>query len=311
MPKNISRREFIKTTAGTVALGIGLTAIAPAKVIGSNNTIPKRPLGSTGLDVTILGLGCVAIGYGPHSIEEGAEIVEACIDAGINYIDCASSYGNGEEKVGRVMQRRRKEVVLATKMLERSNEDAWREINRSLERLKTDHVDLLQIHSINRMEELDRITRNDGSLTAAIRAKDEGMCKHIGITGHTRPSVIQEALNRYPFATTLVPLSSTDRLINDFVETLIPLARERGFGVVAMIQKIYKPNIILLNTGGGPFTQDTSAAALAIKKYFKPDVIIPMHYATFPVLSSQDEVAKAFRGDKRVVVLQPGETKKF
>ncbi len=124
--------------------------------------------------------------------------------------------------------------MLATKTLERSSDDAWREINRSLERLKTDHVDVLQIHSINRMDELDRITRKDGSLAAAIRAKDEGMCKHIGITGHTRPAVIKEAMNRYPFATALVPPSSTDKLINDFGEMLFPIANEKNFGIVAM-----------------------------------------------------------------------------
>lgn len=228
MAKSISRRVFLRQTAATT-VALSLPTIVP-----SQRSIPQRPLGHTGLNVTILGLGCVAIGYGPHSIEEGAAIVDACIDAGINYIDCASSYGNGELKVGEVMKRRRKEVVLATKTLERSYDDAWREINHSLERLKTDHVDLLQIHSINRMNELDRITRKDGSLAAAIRAKDEGMCKHIGITGHTRPDVIKESLNRYPFATTLVPLSSTDRLINDFGEVLFPLANERRFGVVAM-----------------------------------------------------------------------------
>ncbi|HWP82942.1 MAG TPA: aldo/keto reductase [Bacteroidota bacterium] len=231
MPQQITRREFLKgTAAGTVALSLGL----PAHASGSPSPLPKRPLGSTGLEVTLLGLGCVAIGYGPHSVAEGARIVEACIDAGINYIDCASSYGNGEVKVGEVLKSRRNEVILATKTLERSYEDAWREINRSLERLKTDYVDLLQIHSINRIEELDRITGPDGSLQAAIRAKESGMCRHIGITGHTRPEVIKEALNRYPFATTLVPLSSTDAQINDFGKILFPLAEAKRFGVIAM-----------------------------------------------------------------------------
>jgi hypothetical protein len=231
MKRHITRRQFLKgAAAGTVALGFGL----PTHASGTPLPLPKRPLGSTGLNVTILGLGCVAIGYGPHSVVEGARIVEACIDAGINYIDCASSYGDGEVKVGELMKSRRREVVLATKTLERSYEDAWREINRSLERFKTDYVDLLQIHSINRMEELDRITRSDGSLRAALRAKESGMCRHIGITGHTRPEVIKEALNRYPFATTLVPLSSTDAQINDFGKTLFPLAGQKRFGIIAM-----------------------------------------------------------------------------
>lgn len=232
MNKKVSRREFVKETA-TKAVGVGL-GLSSLHVLaeGQPRGIPKRPLGKTGLEVTILGLGCVAIGFGPHSIEEGARIVEACIDSGINYIDCASSYGNGEEKVGEVMKTRRKEVVLTTKTLEREKESSWREINRSLERLKTEYVDLLQIHSINSMEQLDQIM--NGSLLSAIRAQEEGMCRHIGITGHTRPAVIKEALNRYPFETTLVPLSSTDKLINDFGDMLFPIARQKGFGIIAM-----------------------------------------------------------------------------
>jgi aryl-alcohol dehydrogenase-like predicted oxidoreductase len=220
-----------EAAAKTVGLGLGLSSLS-ALSEGQTRGIPKRPLGKTGLEVTILGLGCVAIGYGPHSIKEGARLVEACVDAGINYIDCASSYGNAEVKVGEVMKTRRQEVVLTTKTLEREKESSWREINRSLERLKTEYVDLLQIHSINSIDQLDQILK--GSLLSAIRAQEEGLCKHIGITGHTRPDVIKEALNRYPFETTLVPLSSTDKLVNDFGDVLFPLAKEKGFGVIAM-----------------------------------------------------------------------------
>lgn len=235
MSKNISRREFIKMAAiQTVGMGIGLAALEQFSFAQGRKGIEKRALGKTGLQVTILGLGTVGIGHGRLSIAEGAKIVEACIEGGINYIDCASNYGNAEAMVGEVMKTRRKEVVLATKTIERYGENSWREINRSLERLKTDYVDLLQIHAVNQMEELDSITKKDGSLAAAIRAKEEGMCKHIGITGHARPAVIREALRRYPFETTLVPLSSMDRLVNDFGEVLFPLAKEAGFGIIAM-----------------------------------------------------------------------------
>jgi len=241
MSRRLTRRDFIKSAAlQTVWLSTGLSAFR-ALAKGNHASGPvrrggieKRPLGKTGLDVTILGLGCATIGHGGHSIREGARIVEACIDEGINYIDCASTYGDAEQKVGEVIKTRRKEVVLATKTLERNRDDAWKEINRSLERLKTDYVDLLQIHSVNRMEELDRITGKNGSLVAAIRAKEEGLCKHVGITGHTQPAVIEEALRRYPFETVLVPLSSTDKLINDFGEVLFPLARQKGLGIIAM-----------------------------------------------------------------------------
>lgn len=230
MTRTITRRRFLKHAAGAGLAVSALSGVGPS----GESPLPRRPLGSTGLEVTILGLGCVAIGYGRHSVSEGAEIVHACIDHGINYIDCASSYGNAEVKVGEVMKTRRREVVLTTKTLERTKDAAWKEINRSLERLKTSRVDLLQVHAINTFDDLDFITALDGSLAAAQRAKEEGMATHIGITGHTRPEVLAEAFRRFPFATALVPLSSTDKLINDFGTPLFPLSRQMGFGVIAM-----------------------------------------------------------------------------
>lgn len=228
MSDQYTRRQFL----GAAATGVlSLNALAHGM---KEDGLPRRRLGATGLDVTILGLGCATLGFGGLTVAEGARVVEACIDGGITYIDCASSYRNAEEKVGEVMKDRRKEVVLATKALERSKDDAWGEINRSLERLRTDVVDLLQIHAINSMSDLERVTADDGALAAAIRAKEEGLCRHIGITGHTRPEVIAAAFDVYPFETALVPLSSTDALVNDFAPVVLPLAKERHFGVVAM-----------------------------------------------------------------------------
>ena len=234
MAQRITRRDFLKTTVSGMGAGLTLSAFSSPRSVERETPLSRRPLGRTGLNVTILGLGCVAIGYGRHNLEEGAAVIEACLDEGINYIDCASSYGNAEVKLGEVMKRRRKEAIITTKTLKRDRDEAWEEINTSLERLKTDSVDLLQIHAINSFEDLDRITAKDGSLGAALRAKDEGMASHIGISGHTRPEVIAEALMRFPFETTLVPLSSTDKLIHDFGETLFPLAKEQSFGMVAM-----------------------------------------------------------------------------
>lgn len=233
MKRQMTRRVFLKAAAtGTVGAGFAFSGWTPGS--HASAPLPRRALGKTGIEVTILGFGCVAIGYGRQSPGESARVVETAIDEGINYIDCASTYGDAELKVGAVMKSRRKEVILTTKTLERNRDDSWAEINRSLERLQTDHVDLLQIHAVNTVEDLDRITARDGSLGSALRAKEEGMAKHIGITGHTRPEVILEALQRYPFETTLVPLSSTDKLIHDFGEVLFPFAGEKGFGIVAM-----------------------------------------------------------------------------
>lgn len=226
-----TRRDFLKTTAGSV---LAASMLGRTRLSADENAIPRRPLGSTGLNPTILGLGCATIGFGGHSVNEGAAVVEACLDAGISYIDCASSYGDAEAKVGEVMRTRRNEAILATKTLERGRDNAWAEIGRSLERLQTDRIDLLQIHAVNSMVDLERVFAPAGALAAATRARDEGLCAHIGITGHTRPEVIAEALRRFPFATALVPLSSTDARLRDFGPTIFSLARVRPVGVIAM-----------------------------------------------------------------------------
>jgi hypothetical protein len=221
-----TRREFIKKTSKAI-IAAGLTGFK------DKAEIEKRELGKTGLKVTILGLGCAQIGT-IRNFSQAVKIVETAIDFGINYIDTASTYGDSEEKVGEVMKTRRKEVILATKTLQRDKDDAWREINTSLQRLKTDYVDILQIHSVNTMYELDKITSKNGSLYAVIRAKEEGLCKHIGITGHARPDVIKEALNRFEFDTVLIPLSSVDKLVNDFGDVIFPIAKKKNIGVIAM-----------------------------------------------------------------------------
>ena len=234
MEHKITRRKFLRTSVSGLGAGLAFSAFSSPGSIEPMPRLPRRPLGRTGLNVTILGLGCAAMGSGRYSVDEGATVVDACLDEGINYIDCASTYGDAEVKLGAVMKRRRNEAIITTKTLKRGREEAWEEINTSLERLNTDSVDLLQLHAINSFEDLDRITARDGSLGAVLRAKEEGMASHIGISGHTRPEVIVEALNRYPFETTLVPLSSTDKLVHDFGETLFPLAQDRKFGVIAM-----------------------------------------------------------------------------
>lgn len=227
----ITRRDFLKSTAGGV---LAATLLGSRRLPAGGKTMPRRPLGKTGLDTSILGLGCATIGFGGHSLKEGAAVVEACLDEGVTYIDCAGSYADAELKVGEVMRARRKEAILATKTLARTRDAAWRDIGRSLERLQTDHVDLLQLHSVNSMQELEQVFAPAGSLAALIRARDEGLCRHVGITGHARPEVIAEAFRRYPFAAALVPLSSTDARLNDFGPRVFALARERSIGVIAM-----------------------------------------------------------------------------
>jgi predicted aldo/keto reductase-like oxidoreductase len=135
--------------------------------------------------------------------------VQLALDAGINHFDVAASYGDAELRLGPWMPRIRDRVFLATKTERRDRDGAWTQINRSLERLQTDHVDLIQIHAVGDLAELDRVTGPGGSLEATVRAKEEGLAGAIGITGHGHqaPATHREALRRFGFDTVLTPLN--------------------------------------------------------------------------------------------------------
>jgi predicted aldo/keto reductase-like oxidoreductase len=135
--------------------------------------------------------------------------VQQALDAEINHFDVAASYGDAELRLGPWMSRIRDQIFLATKVEERAADRAWASINRSLERLRVDRVDLLQLHAVGDLATLDSVTREGGALESAVRAMDEGMVGAIGITGHGREAAAThlEGLRRYPFATVLTPLN--------------------------------------------------------------------------------------------------------
>ncbi len=152
--------------------------------------------------------------YGAAALSDVTqEVADQSIDdalaAGVNHFDVAASYGDAELRLGAAMSRLRHHVFLATKTGERTADAAWQQINASLERLQTDHVDLIQLHAVGDREELDLATASDGALHAAVRAQEEGLARAIGITGHGNeaPATHLEALRRFPFATVLTPLN--------------------------------------------------------------------------------------------------------
>ena len=135
------------------------------------------------------------------------------------------------------MKSRRNEVFLATKINKRRREDVLEEIRQNLKELQTDHVDLVQVHAVNTMADLDASLAADGAISALEEARRQGMTRFVGITGHARPSVLAHALERYDFDTVLVALGAVDRLVSGPEETLLPVAQRKGAGVIAM--KVY------------------------------------------------------------------------
>ncbi len=154
--------------------------------------------------------------------------IQEALDGGINHFDVAASYGDAELRLGPWMSRIRDQIFLATKTGERDAGPAYEQINASLQRLQTDHVDLIQLHGVGDLAELDKVTGAGGALEAAIRARDEGLVRAIGITGHGHeaPATHLEALRRFDFDTVLTPINYTLSKREDYYRDFLSLAEE-------------------------------------------------------------------------------------
>jgi aryl-alcohol dehydrogenase-like predicted oxidoreductase len=194
--------------------------------------IPRRPLGRTGREVSALGVGCAPLGrVGEFA---AVRIMRRALDLGIDYFDVASTYHDAELKLGRALRGRREQAFIATKVLQRGRAEAAAELTRSRHLLGLEVIDLLQLHGVNTMSDLDEVTRAGGALDAVDQARRDGRVRHVGISGHRDPAVIVAALDRYDFASVLIPVSLADSHINDFEPLLKPLCRERGVAVIQM-----------------------------------------------------------------------------
>jgi predicted aldo/keto reductase-like oxidoreductase len=169
--------------------------------------VQQRRLGRLGHQSSVLIYGAAALAEVDQDTADTS--IQLALDAGINHFDVAASYGDAELRLGPWMADIRDRIFLATKTGLRDRDAAWVQINQSLERLQTDQVDLIQVHAVGDLEELDLVTRQGGSLEAVVRAKDEGLAGAVGITGHGHqaPATHLEALGRFPFDTVLSPLN--------------------------------------------------------------------------------------------------------
>jgi predicted aldo/keto reductase-like oxidoreductase len=218
-----SRREFM------AAAGAAPLMAAPE--------IPRRKLGKTGLEVSILGLGGARIG----TLDDGKaaqEIVRRCLDLGINYFDTAGAgaYGLSQARYGAVLKDVRAKIVLSTKTRHRTATQAQLDLDQSLANMKTDYLDLYQVHNVINEEDIEFIFARNGVMEMIEKARKAGKVRFVGVTGHTTPAVLNKILNAYDFATVLMPLSVTDggNVQKSFEAETLPLARKKGMGVIAM-----------------------------------------------------------------------------
>jgi aryl-alcohol dehydrogenase-like predicted oxidoreductase len=196
--------------------------------------IALQPFGRTGHESTRILFGAAAIGN--VSQEEADQTMELIREHGINHIDTAASYGDAELRLGPWMETHRDEFFLATKTGERTRAEAYAEIGRSLERLRTDRLDLIQLHNLVDEDEWQTAFSSGGVLEAVVQAREEGLVRFIGVTGHGVTVAAQHlrSLGEYPFDSVLLPynfpMSRNASYIADF-EALIAVCAERGVAV--------------------------------------------------------------------------------
>jgi aryl-alcohol dehydrogenase-like predicted oxidoreductase len=228
----MDRREFIKGAAVLATTGV----VRGAHAGSARSAIPRRPLGKTGVDVPVLILGgVVAMKYAPTRSFHPAQLADAALDAGINYLDTAPSYGDGqsESNYGEVLATRRKEVFLACKVGSRTYDDALRSVEASLKRLRTDHLDLLQLHGVSAKEDFAKWEGSTGVLKAMHKLRDEKVTRFIGVTGHESAEAMRRAIELFDFDTILTTFNPTARR-RPFQELVIPLARQKQMGILAI-----------------------------------------------------------------------------
>jgi aryl-alcohol dehydrogenase-like predicted oxidoreductase len=196
-----------------------------------------RRFGRTGHRSTVAIFGAAA--FWEISQADADKVMERVIEAGINHMDIAPSYGQAEERVGPWMQNERRRFFLGCKTMERTKQGAWDEMQRSLKRLQTETFDLYQCHAITTLEELDAVTMKGGALEAFVEARQRGLIEFIGITGHglEAPKIYLEALKRFEFDSVLFPLNFVQMGNPEFrryAEELMAVCKAKDVGTMVI-----------------------------------------------------------------------------
>ncbi len=270
----MERRSFIKATAA----GVAAAAVAPAAYaqietsqggairaagpvtsqIAEHPDMKYRPLGRTGERVSLVGLGGFHLAKpGGMNNAEAIRVVHAAIESGINFCDNCWDYNSGESEVrlGRALARGwRSRTFLMTKIDGRSAKAAMRQIEESLTRLQTDHVDLLQFHEIIRMDDPERVFAAGGALEAVLKAREQGKLRYIGFTGHKSPAIHKHMFDvadrhGFHFDTVQMPLNVMDAHFDSFEHGVLPVAVAHGTAVMGM------------KAFGDPFIVDTKVVS--------------------------------------------------
>jgi aryl-alcohol dehydrogenase-like predicted oxidoreductase len=228
----IDRRRFLQVSA------MSLYSAAHGQTPNQDDSVPRRPLGRTGVQVSALGIGGYHLGSAKDQTE-ATQIVREAVDNGVNFFDNCWEYHDGvsEERLGAALNGVRKQAIVMSKVCThgRDKQTALTMLEESLRRLKTDYLDVWQIHEVIYWNDPDLIFRPNGAAEALAQAKRDGKVRFVGFTGHKDPDIHLKMLAQgFPFDTIQMPLNVLDGSFRSFEARVLPEANRRGLGVLGM-----------------------------------------------------------------------------
>ena len=200
-------------------------------------TLLKRRLGKIEIDVTIMGLGGEGVLRTFGHDKEAYALINRALDLGISYFESARAYSGSESYYGSALTERRNDIFLTSKSHARDKEGALTHLHETLTNMKTDHLDLWQVHDVRTLEDIETIFGPGGAIEAFVEAKEKGMTRYIGVTGHQDPAIIRQCINMFDFDTVLLPVNPAEPFYKSFIDEILPVANEKEMGIIAM--KVY------------------------------------------------------------------------
>jgi aryl-alcohol dehydrogenase-like predicted oxidoreductase len=202
--------------------------------MNETKALPKRPLGKTGQQVTILGLGGEGALRSYDREKEAVALIQRAMDLGITYFESARAYSGSESYYGVALAERRKEIFLASKSHERTLDGALNHLEATLKNMRTDYLDLWMVHDVRSIKDLDIIFGANGAIKAYEAARRNKLIKWIGVSGHRNPTILARALDLFAFDTVLMPVNAAEPHYASFLEAVLPKALEKRMGVLGM-----------------------------------------------------------------------------
>jgi aryl-alcohol dehydrogenase-like predicted oxidoreductase len=199
--------------------------------------LSTRTLGRTEQKITLLGLGGEGVLRTFGRDKEASALINRALDLGITYCESARAYSGSEAYYGNALGERRKDIFLTSKSHDRTKKGALAHLHETLRNMRTDHLDLWQVHDVREEGEIEEIFGPGGAIEAFVEAREQGKTRFIGVTGHHDPTIIRKCIEQFDFDTVLMPVNPAEQQYHSFIDEVLPLAREKGMGIIGM--KVY------------------------------------------------------------------------